>query len=142
MTPNEQRDAYLRVAERNLEMASHLFTTSHLEGTVFHSYHAMECAARAAVRARGDTTTDFTHGHKTAFKTMNALYQFRDDPQLKGFASHILTVSAHAENMRSEALYPDEEVGVRPEDRWSEDECREYRDNSLAFCQTVRFRIT
>jgi len=86
--------------------------------------------------------TDFRHGHKTAFKTMNRIYDLKNDPILKGFAAHMLTVSADADDMRNEALYPDEESGDLPEQRWTKDDCAEFRDKTFAFFQAVRLRVT
>lgn len=142
MTPRQQRDAYLRIVERNLGMAARLLGSNHFEGTIFHCYHAMECAARAAVRARGEKLDFAKHGHKAAFRAMNRLYRIKDDQQLRPFVPHILSIVSDADNVRAETLYPDENTCITPDTRWSEAECREYEQTSRSFCEMVTFKIT
>ena len=122
-------------------MASQLLRSEHFEGCIFHSYHAMECTARAAVRARGEKTDFKEHGHKTAFHLLNRLYA--RDPFLKSFAAHIVTLCSHSDDTRSDALYPDEDTGTTPETRCSDPhDCQDYQGTTKAFCDAVKLLIS
>lgn len=89
-----ESEAYRRTAERNLEMAGILFF-SHIEGALFHTYHALESVACAAI-ASARTPVPTAHRRKlSAFTTMYG----RRFPQFAPLAFTLLA-------FRNDTLYP------------------------------------
>lgn len=98
----QQAQAYLRLAHRQLAMAEALLDNELYEGTVFHCYHAFEAVCSAAVAKKAQRVPR-QHRHKlNKFRT---LY-----PDLT-FAQEFATLLAELYPKRERSLYADIEFG-------------------------------
>lgn len=99
----KQREIYLKVAERQVKMAEALKKEGFYEGSIFHSYQALEAACASAIAHKG---VSIPWGHKEKIKKFKELF-----PDVE-FSDRFNVISGTLLGDRERTTYADIEAGI------------------------------